>query len=187
MIGEYLAMTVYDAMFSRWCQIDVAALATLNRRFTSGACLHKPTGRSMLSAGRKPSAEATRLVRLTLSSTFVPSSACFRANAICSSVNLLVFMAWPSCPRGHIMPNFSTFAPDYFLGQGQSCKTPQRLDGCPTFGVQFKKPPFLRAHMFVMRRSGRATSRNISAATSRSARPFAPACTLPTRLCNDSL
>ncbi|WP_218061085.1 hypothetical protein, partial [Burkholderia cepacia] len=48
-----------------------------------------------------------------------PSSACFRANAICSSVNLLVFMAWPSCPRGHIMPNFSTFAPDYFLGQGQ--------------------------------------------------------------------
>ncbi|CAJ5423318.1 Uncharacterised protein [Burkholderia pseudomallei] len=66
MIGEYLAMTVYDAMFSRWCQIDVAALATLNRRFTSGACLHKPMGRSMLSAERKPFAEATRLVRLTL-------------------------------------------------------------------------------------------------------------------------
>ncbi|MBY8610182.1 hypothetical protein K7N18_35765, partial [Burkholderia arboris] len=41
------------------------------------------------------------------------------ANAICSSVNLLVFMAWPSCPLGHIMPNFSTFEPDYFLGQGQ--------------------------------------------------------------------
>uniref|UniRef100_UPI001ABAD628 hypothetical protein n=1 Tax=Burkholderia ambifaria TaxID=152480 RepID=UPI001ABAD628 len=34
------------------------------------------------------------------------------------SVNLLVFMAWPSCPLGHIMPNFSTFEPDYFLGQG---------------------------------------------------------------------
>ncbi|EDT37787.1 Glutathione S-transferase domain [Burkholderia ambifaria MEX-5] len=27
-------------------------------------------------------------------------------------------MAWPSCPLGHIMPNFSTFEPDYFLGQG---------------------------------------------------------------------
>lgn len=36
MIGEYLAVTVYDAMFSRWCQIDVAALTTLNRRLTSG-------------------------------------------------------------------------------------------------------------------------------------------------------
>lgn len=35
MIGEYFAMTAYDAMFSRWCQIDVAALTTLNRRFTS--------------------------------------------------------------------------------------------------------------------------------------------------------
>lgn len=65
-IGEYLAVTAYDAMFSRWCQIDVAALTTLNRRFTSGGCLHKPMGRSMLSSGRKPSAEATRLVRLTL-------------------------------------------------------------------------------------------------------------------------
>lgn len=30
------------------------------------ACLHKPMGYSMLRAGRKPSAEATRLVRLTL-------------------------------------------------------------------------------------------------------------------------
>ncbi len=44
MIGEYLAVTAYDAMFSRWCQIDVAALTTLNRRFTSGACLLKANG-----------------------------------------------------------------------------------------------------------------------------------------------
>jgi hypothetical protein len=50
---------------------------------------------------------------------FVPSSACLRANAICSSVNLLFFT---TCPLFHRVKNhagFSTFQRLGFLGQGQ--------------------------------------------------------------------
>jgi len=49
-------------------------------------------------------------------STLVSSFACFKANAICSSVNLLVFIA---CFLFHLMKNHagnSTFEQDYLLG-----------------------------------------------------------------------